>query len=335
MKKYHITIILSLLITLVFAQTPIGFSYQGIAEDENGSVIRNQNLDLRFEILDAVDAVIYSETHQVSSTSIGHFSAEVGRGTDVQGNFNDLDWSTGNLNLLVAIDIDADGNVDIELRDALYAVPYAYVVNTSSNTPIGRAGPQGVQGPVGPSGPIGPEGEQGEPGSSPPACPGDIGEVGDPGPMGPQGPSGAQGAMGFNGPDGPQGLPGRAGDQGEPGVQGPPGLPGPRGNPGPEGDQGPQGPQTNMVGAQGPPGPPGPAGGPAGDPGPKGVTGPAGPQGACTQGPAGPTWLSQLQMRSSPPGATSGDNIYLDDGTNRTDNLPGLRIFTGGVWVDL
>lgn len=336
MKKFHFTIILSLILTLTFAQVPDAFNYQGIAEDESGSVIRNQNIDLRFEILDAMDDVMYSESHQVTTTSIGHFAVDVGRGNIIQGDFTSIDWTGPSVAIKVEIDVDADGNFDIEVDDLLYAVPYAYVVNSSDNVPVGRDGPQGPEGLVGPAGPEGPPGPIGDQGDPPPACPGQQGEQGDPGPQGPPGPPGANGGQGPDGREGPQGDFGPAGPSGGKGLVGIQGPKGPDGLPGIQGPQGPPGPPSNIAGPQGPPGPPGLPGGPQGDPGPKGPTGPPGAPGVCIQGPVGASWISQLSLRSSPPNPSfNGENLYLDDGTNRADGLAGFRYFDGTQWIDI
>lgn len=93
-------------------------------------------------------------------------------------------------------------------------------------------------------------------------------------------------------------------EQGCPGADGPPGEEGPQG---PQGAQGPQG-FTGAVGAQG-------------------AQGPAGPQGA--QG-----VRTLIKVDAEPLMPEVGD-LYLDDGTNRTDGKPGFRYFDGTAWINL
>ena len=338
MKNYLI-IIFSLISSLAFAQVPDAISYQGIAEDEKGSVIRDQLIDLKFSIVDNQNTVAYIGSQQVQTTSIGHFSANIGRGNIIQGSFSDINWAGSAHSLRVEIDFEGDGIYEIDLTESLYSVPYAYVVNTSDNSPVGRAGNEGPQGPQGPQGPPGPVGPVGDKGETAPPCPGSIGLVGDPGPIGPPGP---QGPRGFAGPQGAPGLQGPRGSDGTKGLQGPPGPQGPQGpfgDPGPAGDIGPKGPASNIVGAVGPQGPPGPPGGPPGDAGPQGDQGPPGMIGPCgAQAPAGPpgdAWTSILELRSTPPSTVDGTNLYLDDGTNRADGQPGFRCFSNSQWNDL
>ena len=93
MKNYIILIILCLLSGMAFTQVPDGVSYQGIAEDADGRVIRNQLIDLRFSIIDNTNSVVYTGAQEAETTSIGYFTAAIGRGEIIQGNFSDIDLS--------------------------------------------------------------------------------------------------------------------------------------------------------------------------------------------------------------------------------------------------
>ncbi len=337
--KNYIILILCLLSGMAYTQLPHAISYQGIAEDTEGRVIRDQLIDLTFSIIDNTNSVVYTGALEAETTSIGYFTAAIGRGEIIQGNFSDIDWASGTHSLRVEIDLDRDGNSDIDQIESLYAVPYAYVVNTSDNAPIGRtgnAGPQGIQGNQGAPGPVGDEGPRGE---TPMPCAGPRGVQGEPGPRGLEGPSGP---IGERGPEGPQGEAGPVGPPGPKGKRGLDGLQGDRGltgNPGISGIRGEKGPASNIQGPRGPKGPQGLSGGPPGDQGPRGDQGPPGNPGACGPqgpiGPPGPDFVSTLELKSTPPSTADGTNLYLDDGTNRTDGEPGFRYFTNGTWTDL
>jgi len=97
---------------------------------------------------------------------------------------------------------------------------------------------------------------------------------------------------------------------GAPGPQGPAGAPGPQGATGPSGGACP-------AGRQGDPGHPGPQG-PAGD-----------------QGPPGQDGFGEMVARRTPPENPTTGDLYVDDGSNRTDGAVGLRHFDGAKWVDL
>lgn len=101
----------------------------------------------------------------------------------------------------------------------------------------------------------------------------------------------------------------------------------------------------NETGATGPNGPHGPIG-EFGDPGPapldcclvgpkgqKGETGPQGPPGA--QGLDGLSGLETLSLQNTFPENPANGQIYLDDGSNRADSVPGFRYYDVDKWIDL
>lgn len=94
---------------------------------------------------------------------------------------------------------------------------------------------------------------------------------------------------------------------------------------GEDGEQGTQGEE----GIQGPEGEPGPLG-PEGEQGDRGLSGSGGGKGA--RGPAG---LSTVLMKNKLPNEPMENDVYLDDGSNRADGLPGFRYFNGTSWIDL
>lgn len=332
--KYYIIIIISLISTLALSQAPAAINYQGIAEDENGSVIRDEALDLRLSILNGGVEIVFSESHNVMTSSLGFYHTMIGRGDVLQGSMEQIGWADSAHSLMIEIDFDGDGSYDYTTTDELSYIPYAYVVNSSDNTPIGHAGPDGPQGDQGPQGNPGPQGDQGQAGEPGVSSVGPVGLQGDQGPQGPQGPPGLTGPTGSQGEQGEQGELGDAGMNGPKGATGIDGPQGPIGEQGPQGLVGERGPISNIAGPQGPQGPQGLPGGPRGDQGPKGDRGPQGPTGQCSIGPRGPSWISQVEVKSQPP-PTVFDNIYLDDGTNRSDGRPGFRFFDGTVWIDL
>lgn len=100
------------------------------------------------------------------------------------------------------------------------------------------------------------------------------------------------------------------------------GIPGVKGPSGPNGPKGPAGPAAGS-------GPACPAGS-QGDPGDQGPQGPTGPQ-----GPSGIAGFGLLPAQSTPPENPTHGDIYMDDGTNRSDGKFGLRQFDSSNWIDL
>ncbi len=318
---------------------PDAFSYQGVALDQDFTSVNSQTIGLRFVISRGTieGEIVYSEKHTVETSSIGHFSAEIGRGEIIQGTFTAIEWNLDSHYLNVGIDIEGGENYTDTGTIQFQSVPYALVSKASANQPIGLEGAAGPAGIPGPEGPAGPPGEQGDPGDQGPMCWPQMGIKGPDGPPGPAGPAGQQGIVGPMGPQGISGPMGPTGDVGEPGNPGTPGIMGEKGETGPKGPTGDRG-DTAIGGMVGPKGIDGIDGlpgepGPAGAPGPQGFPGPTGPQGP--QGPKGPDGYKQLRMTNEPPTPSNFVNIYLDDGTNREDANPGFRIWNGIEWLDI
>jgi len=73
-----------------------------------------------------------------------------------------------------------------------------------------------------------------------------------------------------------------------------------------------------------------------GDTGPQGGNGATGPSG--NQGPQGPRGLSGVEaLNATAVIPTNPDNgqLYIDDGSNRADGLPGFRYYNGSQWINL
>lgn len=351
-----------------YGQSPMAFSFQGVATDTNGQPIINSPIGVRVSIIEttAEGNEVYAETHVAESNSTGLFNLSIGNGTAENGNFSDVSWGSGRHFVKTSIDISGNTNYEYAGTVELLSVPYALYALQSGNDltdkpgfdgPPGLAGPQGQNGPIGapgsgcglppPAGPPGPRGPEGPPGPDGP--PGGM-----QGPQGPPGPPGPPG--GEMGEQGEAGLPGPSGAWGEWGVRGPDGPPGPEGSPGtyvklkgPTGLPGPQGPMGTSTGDRGDIGDAGPVG-PAGPPGAPGIQGPPGSGGGIgapgAQGPPGPpgepglpgfsgvNGFPRLIMTSIVPAIAEVGNIYLDDGTNTASGQPGIRVYTGTSWID-
>jgi len=88
------------------------------------------------------------------------------------------------------------------------------------------------------------------------------------------------------------------------------------GCPGEDGVDGPQGAQ-GLQGQQG-------------DQGPQGIQGPIGPAGI-----DGIDGHQTLELTNNVPQNPEDGEFYLDDGSNRTDGLPGFRYYNGSNWINL
>ncbi len=113
----------------VFGQST-GFHYKALLT-QNGNVMANRNVNLRFTIQDAGAANIYTETHSVNTDANGIVNVTVGEGTVVSGAFNHIDWSMGHLFLKVELDT-GSGYRDFGTSEFKY-VPYAKYAREAGN----------------------------------------------------------------------------------------------------------------------------------------------------------------------------------------------------------
>ena len=171
----------------VLAQAPQSFNYQGVARDNAGNIIANQNIGLQLDLRQSTanGAVLFTETHATSTNAFGLFNIAVGSGTPQLSTLSAIDWSTGPYFLEVSMDATGGTSYQSLGTSQLLSVPYALYAETSGN------------GSVGPTGPAGPTGAQGATGATGPSgLPGEAGAQGPTGPTGPQGATGPQGPTG-------------------------------------------------------------------------------------------------------------------------------------------
>ncbi len=128
-------LIVSLLCSTTFAQSPEKMSYQAVIRDAEHYLISNQDVALRLQIIQRTvnDSVIYKETHLVTTNAIGLVSLEIGSGDVSFGVFNAIDW--GNGTYFVKTEIDPTGETLYTITDTsqLMSVPYALHANTAES----------------------------------------------------------------------------------------------------------------------------------------------------------------------------------------------------------
>lgn len=105
------------------AQSDKGFSYQAVARDNNGAILSNTGINLRFQFRQgsANGTVVYQETHSATTNEFGLFHAIIGKGTAEVGVFANVPWSDDDYFLVVELN---GAGVDTSL---LEGVPYAKV----------------------------------------------------------------------------------------------------------------------------------------------------------------------------------------------------------------
>ncbi len=108
--------------TFVGSFSQNGFKYKALLS-ENGSVLANHTVAIRFSILDSGSSTVYKETHSGTTDANGIVAFDVGEGTVISGDFGTIDWSAGPYFLKVEIDT-GSGYQDFGTGEFKY-VPFA------------------------------------------------------------------------------------------------------------------------------------------------------------------------------------------------------------------
>lgn len=112
-----------------YGQAPQKFNYQAVCRDLSGNIIANQAVTLRMTIhdLSATGAVLYQETHAVTTNNFGLVNVAVGAGTVVSGTFATIAWGTGAKYL--QIEVNTGSGYSSVGAPQLLSVPYALYAN--------------------------------------------------------------------------------------------------------------------------------------------------------------------------------------------------------------
>jgi len=132
MKKIVFTLNLCLLVIIMIAQVPAGFSYQAVVRNSSGEIVAGKTVKFQFSILRDSESgtVVYKETHSVSTNNFGLANLKVDMGIKISGNFDPSAWGNNNHYLKVELD-PAGGSTFTELgMTQLLAVPYAFHAKT-------------------------------------------------------------------------------------------------------------------------------------------------------------------------------------------------------------
>ena len=132
MKKQILSLALFVLTSgAFFAQTQGGINYKALI-NENGNVIQNQSVTVKFTILENGNTSVYEETHTTTTDANGILIVNIGEGTAVSGNFTSIDWSNDEF-LNVQIDT-GNGYTDMGTTAFKY-VPKAKYADKAGNVP--------------------------------------------------------------------------------------------------------------------------------------------------------------------------------------------------------
>lgn len=119
------------------AQIPQGFSFQGVAYNEDSDPLADADISVRIEILDgdAMGTPVYSEVHDVTTSTSGLYALNVGFGTIEMGQFESIKWTEDLKFIMVSIDRDNTQNYTVVGVNQLLSVPYALAAGSAPAAP--------------------------------------------------------------------------------------------------------------------------------------------------------------------------------------------------------
>jgi hypothetical protein len=111
---------------------PAGISYQAVARNAQGQPLSDTDVQVKFTLLtdSLTGAAEYSESHSLTTNSLGLFTTAFGAGTAETGTFAGINWASGSKYLKVELDA-GSGFVEMGTQQLL-SVPYSMRSNTSA-----------------------------------------------------------------------------------------------------------------------------------------------------------------------------------------------------------
>lgn len=132
MKNNFVFIIAVLISITCFAQQ--GINYKALIKDDNGNVVANQDIEVRFIIRTTSGATEYNEDHLTTTDANGIVVLIIGKGIPGQSqDFSTIDWSDNGYELRVGVDLELDGSFVYFEDTPFNAVPYALLAENVKN----------------------------------------------------------------------------------------------------------------------------------------------------------------------------------------------------------
>jgi uncharacterized protein (TIGR02145 family) len=133
MKKIY-TLLALIALTTIFAQAPHGFNYQATVRNSSGTLIVNQNVNFKFNIMlnSATSLPVFSETHMAPTDDLGQVNLVIGQGTATVGSFSTINWANGNYYL--GIELNTGSGYVAMGTTQLLSVPYALYANSAGSS---------------------------------------------------------------------------------------------------------------------------------------------------------------------------------------------------------
>ena len=128
MKKIFTLLMLVITPVLTIAQGPQAIRYQAVARAADGSLLLNQEIQVKISILagGVQGPAVYVESHSITTSSMGLLNLDLGAGNAITGNFDEIPWSAGDYYVKIEFDVTGTGNYEWIGTTQLLSVPYAF-----------------------------------------------------------------------------------------------------------------------------------------------------------------------------------------------------------------
>ncbi|MCB2219861.1 MAG: hypothetical protein KQI35_05640 [Bacteroidetes bacterium] len=137
MKTKNLLFFLLFTVTILLeAQPPQAFKYQAVVRDASGDIISNETIGVRISIRNdwSGGAVIYQETHIVTTNQFGLITLNIGWGIPEVGYaFLNIDWNNLQKFIEVEVDLTGGGSYISMGTTQLLSVPYSLHSNGSND----------------------------------------------------------------------------------------------------------------------------------------------------------------------------------------------------------
>ena len=119
-----------------FSQVPQKFSYQTVIRNSSNQLLAGQTVGIKISILQgsANGSAVYAETHTPQTNANGLASLEIGGGSLLSGNFENINWANGPFFVKTETDPNGGNNYTITNTSQLLSVPYALYSNSTSSS---------------------------------------------------------------------------------------------------------------------------------------------------------------------------------------------------------
>lgn len=138
MKQFFTSILLLILTTAAWAQSPNLINYQAVARDNNGQALINKSIKIRIGLNQSDNNgsfTYYSEIRSVTTNALGLFNVQIGGpGAESQtGNINNTNWLDNSKIRTISVGLDLNNGLNFTDmgNQQLVSVPYALAANTA------------------------------------------------------------------------------------------------------------------------------------------------------------------------------------------------------------